>query len=245
VNNLDQAAMTAKYNKKIREELIHDQEEYILKCVRRAAGRYITKSDDEWSVALSAFSEAVDGYELQKGVFISYAYTVIRSRLIDYIRKQKKTFLEIPASPTMLEGEYEEDTEEVGFHLKMAEKQLRFDENRLHDEIDALNILLQEYDISFWDLAFCSPKTKKSRNQCMIILMVMRENAGFQNVIKKTHQLPIAEIVVHTGLHRKIIERYRKYIIAATEIISGDYPGLQEYISLPAKTTKVEEREET
>ena len=57
INNL---ALAAKTDAPVREALIRDHEELILKTASRASYRYVTKSDDEWSVALCAFSDAVD-----------------------------------------------------------------------------------------------------------------------------------------------------------------------------------------
>ena len=41
---------------------------------------------------------------------------------------------------------------------------------------------------------------------------------------------PIKNIAENTKVPRKILERHRKYIIAAVEIICNDFPLLQEYI---------------
>jgi RNA polymerase sigma factor len=38
------------------------------------------------------------------------------------------------------------------------------------------------------------------------------------------------ELVSATGISRKILDRHRRYIIAAVEILSGDYPLLAEYM---------------
>jgi len=40
-----------------------------------------------------------------------------------------------------------------------------------------------------------------------------------------------------SGVPRKIIERHRKYIIAATEIVGGDYPHLSQYMSFIKRGT--------
>lgn len=57
-----------------------------MKCASTVTHKYITKSDDEWSVVLSAFAQAIDNYNIGKGSFYSFAELVIRRRLIDYVR---------------------------------------------------------------------------------------------------------------------------------------------------------------
>ena len=39
------------------------------------------------------------------------------------------------------------------------------------------------------------------------------------------------ELAKKAGVHKKILERHRKYIIAAAEILNGEYPLLAEYMN--------------
>jgi len=49
--------------------------------------------------------------------------------------------------------------------------------------------------------------------------------------MKHSKLLPIKKITENTKVPRKIIERHRKYIVTAVEILSGDYPHLSEYLA--------------
>ena len=71
------------------EELLQQNEFFILRTARIATGRSVTKSDDEWSIALSAFWEAVKTHDPRKGTLQAYASVVIRHRLVDPARKLK------------------------------------------------------------------------------------------------------------------------------------------------------------
>ena len=46
--------------------------------------------DDELSIAMIAFHEAIGGYAKHRGSFLKYASMLIRSRLIDYARKERR-----------------------------------------------------------------------------------------------------------------------------------------------------------
>ena len=46
--------------------------------------------DDELSIAMIAFHEAIQSYSQVRGAFFKYAAMLIKSRLIDYHRKEKK-----------------------------------------------------------------------------------------------------------------------------------------------------------
>jgi RNA polymerase sigma factor len=49
--------------------------------------------------------------------------------------------------------------------------------------------------------------------------------------MRASGRLPIAQLCIACALPRKILERHRKYIIAAAEILTNDYPYLIEYVS--------------
>jgi RNA polymerase sigma factor len=48
--------------------------------------------------------------------------------------------------------------------------------------------------------------------------------------MKVKKMLPVNVVEKNAKVPRKILERHRKYIIAAVEILSGDFPYLAEYI---------------
>src|SRR5690606_2812765 len=62
--------------------------------------RYIDPShDDEYSIALAAFNEAIDGYQEGAGKsFLGFAETVIRRRLIDHVRREQRHAQSLPMS---------------------------------------------------------------------------------------------------------------------------------------------------
>jgi len=75
--------MRAKQNERDFEHLVKQNEGFILKCVNAALHKYVTKSDDEYSIALSAFTQAVKDYSEDKGTFLGFASMVIRRRLVN------------------------------------------------------------------------------------------------------------------------------------------------------------------
>ena len=46
-------------------------------------------------------------------------------------------------------------------------------------------------------------------------------------------QLPIAELALRAGASRKMLETWRRYLIAVTLILSGDYEHLREFVRIP------------
>lgn len=123
MREIDSVAVRAKENKQTLETFIHDHEHFILKSASRVTHRYITKSDDEWSVALIAFTQAVDDYELNKGSFLTFAKLVIKRRLIDYFRRQGKFQKEISVDSNTFDGELGDDEDrDLSIKLAVTEK---------------------------------------------------------------------------------------------------------------------------
>ena len=59
MREIDSEAMAAKNDKLILEKLVLEQEHAMLRYASKVTGKYISKSDDEWSIALLAFTHAI------------------------------------------------------------------------------------------------------------------------------------------------------------------------------------------
>jgi RNA polymerase sigma factor len=222
--------MCAKTDPSVLEDLIRKNEFFILKNASRVTNRYITKSDDEWSIALLAFTQAIEGYELEKGNFLSFAELVIKRRLIDYIRSQGKYSSEVLVDPVVFDAEPEEDDEDAGIKIAVAEQISKQDSGDLKLEIAAANQVFSKYGFTFFDLTSCSPQAKKTRAACAKAVNYMLHNPLLITELKSTKLLPIKIIEKNEKIPRKILERHRKYIIAAIELLSGGYPYLADYL---------------
>jgi RNA polymerase sigma factor len=56
------------------------------------------------------------------------------------------------------------------------------------------------------------------------------KNPVLLSELMNSKQLPLKIIENNLKIPRKILERHRKYIIAAIEILYGEYPYLAEYL---------------
>ena len=75
---------------RLQNELIDSYKPFIAKTVSSVCKRYIDESDDEFSIGLIAFNEAIQKY-IEKGhSFISFSEILIQRRVIDFIRRQSK-----------------------------------------------------------------------------------------------------------------------------------------------------------
>ena len=102
MREIDIKAVKASSDKDEMEVFISNFEYYILKYTSSVVHKYVDKNDDEWSIALQAFAYAIKKYSYEKGSFISFAELLMKRRLIDYMRSQKKYEHEISVDPECL-----------------------------------------------------------------------------------------------------------------------------------------------
>lgn len=73
------------------EELIEKYKAFLIRTVSETTGRYVSvEHDDEFSIALSAFAEAIERYQPERGSFLAFAGLVIQSRLRTYLAREHR-----------------------------------------------------------------------------------------------------------------------------------------------------------
>lgn len=231
LDNRDKMAVDAKNSEDALNQLVIESNSFILRCASKTCKRYITESDDEFEVALVAFCEAVRTFNPDTGHFTAFAALVIRRRLMDYFDSQSRRSREIAAGSAMSwENAEEQPTGVIAEVQQKIVQESQPDTHTVKDEIEALGAVLNDYGFSFFDLAEASPKAEKTKHCCARAVNWMLAVVDRILNMRKTHSLPVAAIVKALEIARKIIERHRRYIIAATEILDGDYPHLAEYM---------------
>ena len=91
---------------------------------------------------------------------------------------------------------------------------------------------ISNFEISFFELAEVSPKSRKTKRLCFDAVNYIINNSELVDIIMNKHILPIKEITDNIKLNRKAIERHRKYIITAVIDITQDYPAIAEYFNM-------------
>ena len=211
------------------DELIRQNESFIRFTASFALHRIVSVHDDEYSIALSAFWDAAKAYTPERGSsFKNFARTVIRSRLIDYVRCRKKYESESLTDPALFEGNGDEP--DLPLQNKIEKAYTHDEATSLVMEIQDLERQLERYDITFEALPELSPKAEKTRIVCARIVSYFSRRPDLVMHMVKSGKLPVKDLEKDVPCDRKILDRYRKYIITAALIKTGDYPGLQHYL---------------
>jgi len=184
-------------------------------------------NDDELSIALTAFNDAIDSYEMEKGSnFSAYAKIVIKHRLIDFFRKEQK-HKHMPL---------EIDTEEfslVEIRLATENYNREIERQEREQELKIYQQKLSEYGLSFTDLANSSPKHKDTKASLMRASHSLVNEESLVEKFQRTKRLPIKELMLITGLSRKVLETGRKYIIAVSLILLyEEFEYLRDFIEM-------------
>ena len=197
-------------------------------------GRFITESDDEWSVVLLAFYEAVKKYDQSKGSFTAFSDLVIRRRLTDHMRSVCRTGRELSFDSESADNYDDENCPADPASIRLREEaklkaQHEQDIRDIRAEIEDLDRVLNSYGISFRDLPEVSPKASKTQKACARTVMTLISDHALWSGMKNSGRLPAKEISKRCGIPLKLLDKHRKYIIAVTEIMTGEYSSLQEF----------------
>lgn len=217
-----------------REALIRAYTGLTLRVAGSWCGRYVQAGrDEEASIALVALNEAIDAYDPTQGVeFTSFVGTVVKRRLIDWFRRESRR-RELPLS--QLEGIGADGAgatamEAVG---AVATHRLRLEQEERRSEIESYGRDLAEYGITWRELVRVSPKHRDAREQAMAIARTIAKDEGMIRHLRDRRELPLRALEERVSVSRKTLERQRKYVIAMTLVLLGDYSYLREYLKLP------------
>lgn len=219
----------------VRNQLLKDYQPFIAKIASKLCKRYIDPTrDDEYSVALSAFNEAMNHFSSnQSNSFLSFAETVIRRRLIDFIRREQKYVGQIPMTSFELEDDESNLINPVEIQQSVEQFKREVESHDRRTEIEMYSEALLEYGITMKDLVEGSPKHSDSRNMLLRIGRILAHDEALAAQLKEKKTLPIKDLLERVEVARKTLERNRKYIIAVAVIFLHDFYHLREYLYVP------------
>jgi RNA polymerase sigma factor len=219
-----------KGNMTLQNDIIDSYRPFIAKTVSSVCKRYIHETDDEFSIGLISFNEAIEKFSPERGSsLLSFAEVLIKRRVIDYIRKQSRN-QHMSYDLTSESQEDESPGTIIVNELSLDDYKKKSDEQHRKDEIIQFQQMLKTYDLSFTDLVENSPKHADARKNAIEIAKLLTDNEELKNLLIDKKRLPIKQLEQMVDVSRKTIERNRKYIIAIALIMTGDYVYMKDYI---------------
>ena len=188
----------------------------------------VRPDDDELSIAMFAFYEAINNYSPQKGAFLKYASLRIRHRLIDNYRSEQKNAgnisLDTPINDegdsTLLDTIRDEDTPIENMEIRQATAQ----------EIAHLTKQLEDFGVSLSDVADNSPQQKRTLAACQKVIAYARAHEEILEEFLDSKKIPVTRLSKETGVEKKTLERHRKYLVAVMLICTNGYEIMRSHI---------------
>ncbi|WP_156288769.1 RNA polymerase sigma factor SigI [Oceanobacillus salinisoli] len=209
--------------------LLKTYQPFIAKCVSEVCKRYINpKHDDEFSIGLSAFNEAIFSYSREKGSsFLPFAKLVIKRKVIDYIRSNQKVIKAVSLDENYDDVQMENPTE-----IRVAKEKYQENQNTvlLREEIAEFKEKLSEYKLSLTELTEVSPKHKDARESAIQTARVLYEDEELRQYVLEKKKLPIKNLTKKVEVSKKTLERNRKFILAIFIVLSEEFIYLKDYL---------------
>ncbi|MHA6251606.1 RNA polymerase sigma-I factor [Oceanobacillus sp. CAU 1775] len=216
-------------NKDLQNYLLKAYQPFIAKTVSEVCKRFINpEKDDEFSIGLYAFNEALFLYAKNKGsTFLSFAKLIIKRKVIDYIRYQARRQQAISFDQYYDEDLMENPAEIVAVLTKYDEER---DTSRLHEEIIEYITKLREYNLCIAELEEIAPKHWDARDNAVCVARTLTKDKAMREYVLSKKKLPMKRLEKSVHLSKKTLERNRKYILAVFIVLNGNFIYLEEYI---------------
>ncbi|MCL2498413.1 MAG: hypothetical protein FWF06_07360 [Symbiobacteriaceae bacterium] len=230
--SLDGKAVLAQQLREEADSLITEFMPFLNSRARKYAARISREEhqDELLSIAMQAFHEAIQNYDVNKGHFYPFANRVVSDRCIDYLRRIYR--IKIETVPL------DENSEEPKSAQSAALRTLSY---RAHDaaqfrealveEIEQYKAELSTWGITMESLSQHSPKQKRLLEDCKSAVLKICQTPDIVQTIQIKRYFPIKAVAALTGLPHKTCERVRIFLLASVIIKMGDYTYLSEYVN--------------
>ena len=202
-------------------EIIEEYIPFIIKTISKFTNRYVSiENDEEFSIGLVGFYEAVQKYNNDKGPFLPFAQLVITSRLKNYYNKENKHNLHISM----------DSMEEEGINIKEKLSNPIEDKSELVDEMDELKREINIFGFSLEDLVDEAPKHADTRANALDLSEKVSKDKPLVDFMYTKIRLPIKQISLKYRVTEKVIKGSKKFIITGIIIFYRNFRNLKLWI---------------
>lgn len=206
------------------EEFIEKHIPFIISCISKFTGRYVSiENDDEYSIGMMAFVEAIEKYKESRGDFYAFSRLVIESRLKNFFEKENKH----------IKNKSIEDYKERGTDLvDNLEDHDKDDLNREFtiNEIKKLKEEIYDFGFGFEELVNEAPKHKDTREKAIDISEKSSREKDITDFMFVKKRLPIKNMSDRFDVSEKVIRKSKLFIITVIIILFRGYRNLKLWI---------------
>lgn len=206
------------------EEFIEKHIPFIISCISKFTGRYVSiENDDEYSIGMMAFVEAIEKYKESRGDFYAFSRLVIESRLKNFFEKENKH----------IKNKSIEDYKERGTDL--VDNLEDYDKDDLNreftiNEIKKLKEEIDDFGFGFEELVNEAPKHKDTREKAIDISEKSSREKDITDFMFVKKRLPIKNMSDRFDVSEKVIRKSKLFIITVIIILFRGYRNLKLWI---------------
>ncbi|MDB8791544.1 sigma factor [Romboutsia sp. 1001216sp1] len=202
-------------------EIVEENIGFIINTISKVTGKYVSiENDDEFSIGLMAFVEALDKYNQEKGPFLSFAKIVIESRIKNYLAKEKKK-VDVVSIDLY---------KEIGIDINNILYNPIEDKTELINEIQQFKEELNLFKLTMEDLIKEAPKHSDTRENAINVSKKASKDLEVTDFMYEKKRLPIKKISLKYMVTEKVIKRSKKFIISLIIIFFKKYRNLMLWI---------------
>ena len=159
---------------------------------------------------------------------MKFAALVIKRRLIDYGRREKRFAGNVSLSTSV------SDDDSLSIEDTISDSERPHEELHARDdfkrEIEELTVQLSGFGITLSDVAASCPRQERTLKACRDVLLFVMKNPALTEKLRETKKLPMTEIHHGSGVEKKTLERHRKYIVTLLLIYSNGYDSIRAHL---------------
>lgn len=199
-------------NQKLRNLFIAEHQQYVAGVAGQFYKRHINPAiDDEFTIALAAFDEAINMYNSQMNwSFLDFAESIMQQRMAEYKNKGNSIFVESFSQS------------------HNYEKQNGLEERQV--EIADLSEVLSDFGIDYDDLVAESPDDEELSFELLAVAKELAVNTDLMRQLLKTRKLPIKELAARSGVSRRTLNKHQHYVTIIAILNNGPFPSLSTYL---------------
>ncbi len=203
--------LMAKEDIQLKNDVIIEHIPLVIHTISTTMGKYITTDSPEYSVGLLALNEAIDKYNPEKSAFSTFATMIIKNRVIDEIRREKKW-----------------DMAPIEDHENSAiEHMPDFD---LKEEIEEISNELEKFGITFEDLAESSPSHYDTRKRCIDVSEKTSQDEKVMGVMYRKLKLPVKELMEKFLETKRFIYGNKEYITCLVIVFYKNFDNIKYWV---------------
>lgn len=193
--------------------IIGEYTPFILNTISVQKNSYVSLGDDEFSVGMGAFYDAMKKYDPERGHFLIFAKVVITSKLKTYWTKQNKH----------RHISLDDENSNISLEAKQEDADLK-------EEIVLFEQELNKFGMDYEMLVDNTPKHRDTKQRANEIGIKTSSEQDFIDHLYEKKRLPITKMAERFFVSVKIIKKSKYYIMAVVIAIVKKFDLITNWI---------------